>query len=739
MGKKKRARTKDREKLLAGIRKTDPVPENKKQKGREDVAASRRDSQIIPTLSLRQQRWLYGLGLVLVVSLIAKLFFSSGHTYSLDGASLTARTIMAYESLLDGEFPLWSNRWYAGFPLMQFYPPLFFGLTALLNLLIKDILFSIKIMAFLGQILSGLTAFLLVEEITDDRQAGFIGGLAFALAPWHIFQILDFCRLTVIFIYTLLPLPFLFFEKYRHQKLSLPQAGILSGLSLSMIIGFHYAYAPFITLLFVYYVILNSISFRKPFLNLQHMWLIGITGLVSLGTALAFIGPYALESHYLINPLIHLSYDKFTLDSATFSTLFTRQEFPQYHKGYIGLSFLVLSILGIFSALRRKKYPLLAIYAFCFYLVLGYETAIYKYIPLIYAQLATERLILYLILFMAVMAGEGIKLLKSGLSPLIKGRGWQILFFVLAVICFLDVGVTNDRRWAQTHSMAQSFKNFSQKLAKSDLPHVRTIRSYLVCSEPRIQWMFANIFPSTLTVETPSSIIRGDIRFLAGRGLPYIDDGKSWVQRDLEVNKRILSTQELLYLLNISYVFYVDNHRKNFILNNPRHTPAIASGQIGWQKGFSAYHKPGAQNIVEPFIRQLGLNMEHNSARQLFLVKDLRLPDRPFNENSSLRILNFEQTTNKSLFDVEASHDCYLQLSHSYYPFLHVYLDDNEAPFYETALGTIAVPLPAGRHQIKVEPYFSPIRKVCYILNLIFLVLAVAFYQYFKIKPAKPE
>jgi hypothetical protein len=683
---------------------------------------------LIPALSISQQRWFYGLALIFCLSLILKLFLTKGHTYSLDGASHSAQTLMVYDSLRDGELPLWSNRWYGGYPLLQFYPPLFFILTALLNFIVKDLFSSIKLMAFIGQLLSGITAFLLVEEITDDRQAGFIGGMAFALAPWHIYHILDFCRHTAIFVYTLLPLPFLFFEKYRHQKLRLLQAGILIGLSLSLIIAFQYGYAIFVTLFLVVYVLFNSVNLKKPYFVFKHLWLLFAAGLVCLGTSIAFVGPYFIEGKYVRTAFKLLSENKFPLDSATFHDLITRSSVSLGHKGYIGLSFLVLSLLGIASAVKYKKYPLILIYAFSFYLVLGHQTLFYKYIPFIYTQQATERLILYLILFMAVMAGEGISFLKTVLFK--PARVWvsRITFLALVIICFIDMSITRNRRWAADLGMSGVYESFHQYIKGYDLPHARTIRSIQICSNPQVEWLFAGVFPAVLTIKTPTSIIRGYLDLLAARNLPYIDDGKNWIKQDLETGNFKLPSQKFCYLMNIAYTFYVNPNLDIQILENPSRTPAIATGKLSWREEFSHYPDNAESGITRRLIDQFKLSPKRNSADQVFMINDYKLPDRPFDMTSTLKVLDFTQTTNKSFLEVKASHDCYLVVAQSYYPFLRVFVDQQQVPFYETALCSMALPFPAGLHKVRIEPCLSFVRKVCYSLNLIFIFLVVVVY-----------
>lgn len=689
---------------------------------------SRAIGQILPSFSPSRQRWFFSLALVFSTSLILRLFFTGGHTHYLDGASHTAQALMVYESLQGGELPLWSNRWYGGYPLLQFYPPLFFYLTTAFNFLLQDIFFSIKLMDFIAHILSGIMAFLLVEEITDDREAGFIGGLAFALSPWHIYHIIDLARHTSAFVYAFLPLPFLFFEKYRHQKFTTVQGGILIGLSLSLLVAFQYAYALFIAFLLAFYVILRSVSLQKPFFKIRHLYLLGISGLVLLSTASGHVIPYLSESQYVSAPLQLLSRTGFPLDSADITSLVTRQGFPEGHKGYIGLSFLALSFVGAMFALRNKKYPMLLMYVFCFYVVLGHQTFFYQYIPFIYSQQVTSRLILYLILFMAIMAGEGVKSLKGILARYSRNWIWPTSFLVIVGICFLDVMIGKDRHWPATHGMEEVYDDFSKSMSRHEPGRARTIRSIQICSNRRIEWLFSDVFPAVMTIDTPASSINGYLRFHAPKNRGYINDGRNWLKRELERGNWNSRVQKFLYLMNVSYTFHVDVDGRVKTLETPRTSPAIGAGELSWREEFANYPEAEAGGVLEPLIEELGLNEESNSARRIVTMKNLELPKRPFDERSRIEVTDFEQTINKSFLEVESSDDCYLQIAHSYYPFLRVYVDGGEVPFYETALGFIALSFPEGRHDIKIEPYLSATRKVCHVSSGISLILAVAFY-----------
>lgn len=71
--------------------------------------------------------------LLLIVALgLVKFYWIPGYRlYTMgDGPPHFVNTWMVYRALQEGEIPFWTNYWACGSPFLQFYPPLFFFLSA---------------------------------------------------------------------------------------------------------------------------------------------------------------------------------------------------------------------------------------------------------------------------------------------------------------------------------------------------------------------------------------------------------------------------------------------------------------------------------------------------------------------------------------------------------------------------------------------------------------------------------
>lgn len=71
--------------------------------------------------------------------LITRYYLNPGNVFMGDSETYTVRSWMVAEHLKNMQFPVWSNYWYGGFPLLQFYAPLLFVVIAIFHLIFQDI------------------------------------------------------------------------------------------------------------------------------------------------------------------------------------------------------------------------------------------------------------------------------------------------------------------------------------------------------------------------------------------------------------------------------------------------------------------------------------------------------------------------------------------------------------------------------------------------------------------------
>lgn len=146
-------------------------------------------------------------------------YFFSTH----DGDHHLARSYEAIEVLSEGHFPLrWGGKlnYFCGVPIFNFFYPLIYYLVFLFNLLVGDVILSIKIIYVLSFTIAPLFFYLWLKKETKSLRASFLGAILYLFVPYRF--LLVFVRSSPEFLaYTILPifLYFLscFFEKIKNK------------------------------------------------------------------------------------------------------------------------------------------------------------------------------------------------------------------------------------------------------------------------------------------------------------------------------------------------------------------------------------------------------------------------------------------------------------------------------------------------------------------------------------------
>ncbi|MCZ6632643.1 MAG: hypothetical protein O7G87_04500 [bacterium] len=73
---------------------------------------------------------------------------------------------------------------------------------------------------------------------------------------------------------------------------------------------------------------------------------------------------------------------------------------------------------------------------------------------------------------------------------------------------------------------------------------------------------------------------------------------------------------------------------------------------------------------------------------------------------------------------VHTSAPCFARLAYAHYPYLQVTVNGEPQDPLQTAGGFIALKLEGGTHEIVLEPYLSPLRRVLLILDAILILAA---------------
>ncbi len=120
-------------------------------------------------------------------------FLADGLPIFFDAHSHVSRSWMTARALSAGHYPVWSNDWYAGYRLLEFYSPAYYLVTGALSALTRDVVATTKLVLFVGQIgavlgfyayvlrvtvrplAAGFAAVLLIESVERMQVLGVIG------------------------------------------------------------------------------------------------------------------------------------------------------------------------------------------------------------------------------------------------------------------------------------------------------------------------------------------------------------------------------------------------------------------------------------------------------------------------------------------------------------------------------------------------------------------------------------
>ena len=171
-------------------------------------------SNLLTHILASETRTLWTLALSGLV--IARYYLAPGQAcWAGDAPSHITYAHLASISLLQGEWPIWSNMMGSGTPYLQFYGFLFPCLVGIVNLLSRDLFLSLKLVLFAAHVLSGIGFYRFARLACRSRTAALFAGLAYLLCFWHAQQVLIMGRLPLSLFYALLPWPFFFFERVR--------------------------------------------------------------------------------------------------------------------------------------------------------------------------------------------------------------------------------------------------------------------------------------------------------------------------------------------------------------------------------------------------------------------------------------------------------------------------------------------------------------------------------------------
>ncbi|MCX9077602.1 MAG: hypothetical protein OIN84_06455, partial [Candidatus Methanoperedens sp.] len=296
--------------------------------------------------------------LALAIGLIMLNYFFPGDFIRGDGTAHTARVWLMKDLFVSGELPIWTNRWYLGYPQEMYYGPIFYMTSALMATIVNgDVFLSVRIVLWILHIMSGVLMYLYVRTRFTHHAPAILAAVAYVLSWQHFGIIRRFGVMPLALFYVLIPIFFLLLENYRKGKSSFGFTAIAGGVLFAIAVLSHIQYAVYLCA--TYLVVLGWIAFSEA---LYRDWsAVRRTLLLIAGTSVTaallggwFIVPSALERNYILT--VPAVFDSLTLQGivdATLNVALITRLLDSYGQGYVGLSILALALGAMIFALRR--------------------------------------------------------------------------------------------------------------------------------------------------------------------------------------------------------------------------------------------------------------------------------------------------------------------------------------------------------------------------------------------------
>ena len=660
--------------------------------------------------------------LVLLGGLVAvRFYFSTGHlTWVADAAYHTLYTWITGEGMSHGVLPHWTPLVAAGTPFLQFYGFVFFYVEGLTYLLVDQIDVTLKVVLGGAHVLSGLTIYLFVCEITRSRRAGLVAAAVYVLSFWHTQQILIMGRYPVSLVYALLPVPFWAFTLARRRK-NWGKHAFLGGGALALLILTHPGYGFWATTFYVLHI-----GFCWTLERARRTRILG-SGASSICVALVL-------SSVLTLPML------FERDQTRLRTGFTLSDLPDpslsqlllwtnyqvriggsdftadhWYGGYVGLSAVLLCLAGIGTQLCRGSRKTLsaqwsAISGLMVALVLmfGYRWPLIGDLPPVRA-LNAGRYELFLVFFLSLLAG-------MALRPLTDSLRWSrisLLGIALALIA-LDLGPPTFRQPYHDQS-ARKATGVSEDLfaelvsytaddhQHTTFPPVRmvhphTARNNILAQHTRIPTIACMFDEHTLAAE----------RFLR----PVI------VLADLQVRQNAATLRgwidsaqgdhllDAIYLTGTRHLLVrIPGHRATVSIRPSTDSPIVISTTLT-RKPLLPTDSP--QSLMA-LVREMNVNRLTHTAEHIPVIGEpadivTRLP-------LSLSIDGYEVYVDRVRLTAHVSTECFARLAFGHYPGLRILVNGAPSEAIPTSDGFVAVRLPSGTNTIEISGSLSFLRK----------------------------
>lgn len=665
-----------------------------------------------------RQRWVMVI-LALAFGLLLLNYFFPGDFVRGDGPSHITRGWLMLDILENQELPIWSNRWYFGFPQEMFYGPLTYlligGTAKLLN---GDVFTSTKLILWLLHVASGVLMYAYARRRFLNDALSFLAATAYVLSWQHFGVVRRFGVLPLALIYALLPLFFLLLETYLKKESRLLFAVVAGGILCTLAVLTHLQYGVYLSATYFAVILWMMLVYGlyRDWPNVRQTLLLFVgTGVAAALLGGWFVVPSALERVYL--PSIPAIVDTLSLagmKEAVLNIALVSRLFDSWGQGYVGLTILIPALIGIFIAVKRlaghqnrsavliQGYPfVIAIVGFILLDPIKRYTGIWFF-------------------FVCVVAAYGIRWLAQNWTAPRKLLTVQVATALIVLEMGASLLLVGD--FLKVDQYHDDVARLQQQIEPGGVPS----RIMVFKPDRSVFWRSQDV------IETGASVAFGGLIESATNTFNFMAAISTRLAKEVYDSQQTPSatTLELLRLVNIRYVLLDDET----VIEVPYASPVIfapdvrqvtaqdSNGVMGMSVRTRYEDRTISTEYVDAAVSQMNLKREQPEANAI-LVNDVFdttettsagcLAQQPFAFQSAR-----EQHTSFA-FEYTACGSGYIRLAYAYYPLLRLEIDGVETPFYRDAIGMIVFRAPEGNHRVTLTAVVSPLRAALFVVALV--------------------
>ena len=668
-------------------------------------------------------------------------------TVSTDGIYYTTLAWLLRDILASGQLPTWTNWGDMGFPLMQFYSPLFFATLALVSSLVPNIWVAAKALLFALHVASVAAMFAFVRRLSASPLAALCAAAAFGCAYYRYHNIVFVGKLVMAPTFLLWPLQLLLVEHVLSAQPS-RRTGAALGLVTAAALAAHVYFGFYASIFAALYGLVRAPTLHSsPALAARAI--LRLAGWMALGVlaALFYTLPAALENSLTTQGGWYSGgYVQRVADwpvREIFAAVFTWDggQSRWWQWGYVGNSILLLAAAGgLAAAASRRPYARGALLL----LVVGLFLSIGPYTALFSSQ---GQFAVFVLISACVGTGVFVAELEAGplgarlVCWLCKLGGppraqpaQRTQFWVTALVAAVSAMIAFDML---RHTL---FVNFQVPPSVNASPENRTdAHAWLMArrgtGDGRVldQTAPENGWQVPMLAGMPGFENNGDSPVMTAPFLRNLRPSgpNPWGIRAHPPAELFGEAFPLLLLANVDYVI---TDAPTPLAQRPE-AVQTADGAVIVPTGGGLPMLASAMARVEPpplYFAPLASAMQIAPATATAEFLPVRAPVAalPTAANSTALALTVHAHVMESQFvqlDYTLSAPAYVQLSYAYYPHLKVSVDGAAVDVFPTTFGLLGFRSPGGRHVATVVPVLSPLRQWVGILNLgALLALALA-------------